>query len=347
RSIARALGAESLHFGFCEDARGLLGGVKDAGDERFVGGDAVALEPEEDVGLAAHRADLDDLVEAEKMGRDAAVDGVGEGGVFFVIGLDDGGGVDAGGGAEGVAADDGIIRRDRSVRGLGDFFAIFLEAGEVAVDEAHETEIDEHEFHWRIAHAFAERIGGGVNAVGASGYGPKRIGDGQAAIVVAVPIDADFFAAGLHNFFDGEFNQVVRALRRGVADGVAQNDRARTAADGGGVEALDGGGIGADGVFGDVHRGEVVIDSELDGFFGGALEMVDRPIFDEATNGAGAEEGGGFDGDAYALGDFGDGGDVGFDGASRGVGANLHAIAGDFAGEGFGVGDGAGTGTGK
>src|SRR5260370_6689221 len=88
RSIARGLGAESLHFAFGEHARGLLGGVEDASDERVVGGDAVALEPEEDVGFAAQWADLNDLVEAEEMGGDAAVDGVGEGGVFFVIRLD-------------------------------------------------------------------------------------------------------------------------------------------------------------------------------------------------------------------------------------------------------------------
>ncbi len=155
RSIVRGLGTESLHFGFGEDAGGLLGGVEDAGDERVIGGDAVALEPEEHVGLAAHGADFDDLVEAEEMGRDAAVDGIGEGGVFFVIGLDDGGGVHAGGGAEGVAADDRVIRRDRGVRRFGDFFAIFLEAGEILIEQAHEAEVDEHEFHRRVADALA------------------------------------------------------------------------------------------------------------------------------------------------------------------------------------------------
>src|SRR5229473_4845757 len=178
RSIARGLGAESLHFAFGEHARGLLGGVEDASDERVVWGNAVALEPEEDVGLAAQRADLDDLVEAEEMGRDAAVDGIGEGSVFFVISLDDGGGVHAGGSAEGVAADDGIVWRNGGVRGLGDSFAIFFETGEVAVDQAHEPEVDEHQFHGSVADALAEGIGGGVNAVGASGYRPERIGDG-------------------------------------------------------------------------------------------------------------------------------------------------------------------------
>src|SRR6267142_5920974 len=141
KSIAGGLGAESLHFGFGKHAGRLLGGVEDAGDEGVIGGDAVTLEPEEDVGFAAHGTDLDYLVEAEEVGGDATVDGVGEGGVLFVIGLDDGGGVDAGGGAEGVAADYGIVGRDGGVRGGGHFFAIFLEAGEILVKETHQAEI--------------------------------------------------------------------------------------------------------------------------------------------------------------------------------------------------------------
>src|ERR1700730_7321436 len=171
--------------------------------------------------------------------------------------------------------------------------------------------------------------------MGAAGYGPERIGDGEAAIVVTVPIDADFFAAGSYNFVDGKFYEVVGALRRGVADCVTKDDGAGAAPDGGGVEALDRGGIGADGVFGDVHRGEVVLDGELHGFFGGALEVIDGPVFDEAANGTGAEEGGGFDGDADALRDFGYGANVGFDRAGGGIRANPHTIRSYFPGERF------------
>src|SRR6267142_7109775 len=124
KSIAGGLGAESLHFGFGKHAGRLLGGVEDAGDEGVIGGDAVTLEPEEDVGFAAHGTDLDYLVETEEVGGDAAVDGVGQGGILFVIGLDDGGGVDAGGGAEGVAADYWIVRWNDGVGGLRNLFAI-------------------------------------------------------------------------------------------------------------------------------------------------------------------------------------------------------------------------------
>src|SRR6267154_480262 len=113
-----------------------------------------------------------------------------------------------------------------------------------------------------------------MNAVSAGGYGPEGVRDGQAAVVVTVPIYADFLTAGLHDFVDGEFYQVVGALRGGVANGIAEHDGACAAADGGGVEALHGVGIGADGVFRYIHRGEIVVDGELDGFFGGALEMI-------------------------------------------------------------------------
>jgi len=44
-----------------QHARGLLGGVENTIDHFVGGGDVVAREPVEDVGLAAHRADFDDL----------------------------------------------------------------------------------------------------------------------------------------------------------------------------------------------------------------------------------------------------------------------------------------------
>src|SRR5258707_14465350 len=112
----------------------------------------------------------------------------------------------------------------------------------------------------------------------AGSYSPERIGDGQAAIVVTVPVDADFFAARFHDFVDGEFYQVVGALRRGVTHGVEENDTAGAAADGGGGEALDGLRIGADGVFRYGHCGEVVLGRKIYGLFRGALELIQGPV---------------------------------------------------------------------
>src|SRR5579859_2729782 len=103
-------GAESGNFRVGQDASRLLGGIEDTVDEGIVGGNLVALEPEKDVGLAAHGADFDHLLEAEEMRRHAAIDGICERLVAFVKCFDDGGGVDAGGGAESIAADDGVVR---------------------------------------------------------------------------------------------------------------------------------------------------------------------------------------------------------------------------------------------
>src|SRR5580704_3983343 len=162
-----------------------------------------------------------------------------------------------------------------------------------------------------------------------------------------MPVDADFFTAGIDDVVDRKFDQVVRALRRGVTCRVAEHHGAGAAADRGGVEALDGVAIGANGVFGHVHRRKTVVDGVLYGFFRGAFEVIDRPILDEATDGAGAEEGCGFEGDAYSLRDLHDGADVGFHRARGTVRANLHAVGGDFARQGFGVRGGARAGSGQ
>ena len=158
-----------MDFGVGEDARGSFGGVEDSVDGGFVGGLAVFFEPEENIGFAAHGADFDDLVEAEEVRGYAGIDNVGEFLVAFAEGFDDGGGVDAGGGAEGIVADDGIVGGNCCARGGGNFFAIFLEAREIAIDQAKEPEIYEHEFHRRVAHAFAQGVGGSVDAIRACG----------------------------------------------------------------------------------------------------------------------------------------------------------------------------------
>src|SRR5271170_304201 len=180
-----------------------------------------------------------------------------------------------------------------------------------------------------------------MDLVGSGGDGGERIGDSETAVPVAVPVHADFFTAVFHNVVNYEFHEVESTFRSGVTDRVAENDGTRAAADRGGIETLNGLGIGADGVFRDVHRRKAVGDGELDSFFGGALEMVDGPVFNQAANRAGTEERGGFDGNPDALGDFDDGTNVGFDGARSAVRLDAHLMVGDFAGEDFDVSGGA------
>ena len=102
-----------------------------------------------------------------------------------------------GGGAKCIASNHRIIRRNRRVRGARDGFGVLLELGEIVVDEAEQAAIHEHEFHGRVAHAFAERKSGGVDLICAGGDGGERICDGKAAVVMAVPVDANFFAGRL------------------------------------------------------------------------------------------------------------------------------------------------------
>src|SRR6266446_3932451 len=85
-----------------------------------------------------------DCLAASKMRVTAAVNGVGEFEIILSKRFDERGGVDARCGAEGVMTDDRIIRRNHGVRGRGDLLAVFLEAGEILLNKAHEAKIDEH-----------------------------------------------------------------------------------------------------------------------------------------------------------------------------------------------------------
>src|SRR6476646_5420536 len=137
--MSSRLGAECRDFRVRQDASRLLGCIEDAIDERIVGGNFVAFEPEKDVGLAAHGADFDHLLQSKKMRRHAAIHGISERLVAFVKCFDNRGGMDASGGTESIAADDGIVWRDRGVRILSDLFAVFLQTRKVLVDYAHES----------------------------------------------------------------------------------------------------------------------------------------------------------------------------------------------------------------
>src|SRR6267154_2444012 len=223
-SIVRGLSAERENFGIGEDAWRLFGGVKDARDGGLVSGNAVLLQPEQHVGLSAHRADLDYLVEAEKMRGHATVDGVGKLEIIFSKCFDERGGVNSRCGAKRVMADDGIVQRNRCVGSLSHFLAILLEPREILLHEAHEAKIDKHQFHGRIANAFTEGVGGGMDLVGTGSDSRKRIGDGKAAVIMTMPIDTNFLAGRFHDFFDGKLNKVERTVGSCVTDRVAEDD---------------------------------------------------------------------------------------------------------------------------
>src|SRR2546430_10054277 len=90
---------------FAENAAGALGVVVDALDALVCGFDVAGFEPVDDVGLAAHRADLDLLAHAEEPGGHTRIDEVCEFRVALLEALDDRSGVHAPGGSEDVATE--------------------------------------------------------------------------------------------------------------------------------------------------------------------------------------------------------------------------------------------------
>src|SRR5579875_3249491 len=72
-------------FAFGQDPRGLFRGGENAINNLVSGRNAALFEPKDDIGAAAQWADLDHLLEAEKMRGHAAVNGIRELQVAFFI----------------------------------------------------------------------------------------------------------------------------------------------------------------------------------------------------------------------------------------------------------------------
>src|SRR6266545_6536425 len=84
------------HLGIAEDVMRILGPREDGIHEDLVRLDAPQLQPIGDVRGPRHVADADFLLAAERPGRDARINAIGEPCVAFRLRLDDGGCVHAG-----------------------------------------------------------------------------------------------------------------------------------------------------------------------------------------------------------------------------------------------------------
>src|SRR6266567_8308542 len=116
--------------------------------------------------------------------------------------------MDSGGGAESVSADDWIIGRDGNSGGTGDGVAIIFQLGQVLFTpgrNAHQFQVDQHLVHLSVADALSGAEGAGVNAIGAGCEGGEGIGDGEAAITMAMPVEANLFAGWTHHFVQNKF----------------------------------------------------------------------------------------------------------------------------------------------
>src|SRR6266568_3341424 len=128
----QSLGNEAVaNFVFAQSVVRGLGEFVNSLDNFISGGNAVAFEPEYNVGFAAHRAHVDNLLESKQMRRHAGIDGIGEFDVILLIGLDDRSGMDSGGRAESVFADHGIIWRDRNAGRAGYRDTVIPQLGQV------------------------------------------------------------------------------------------------------------------------------------------------------------------------------------------------------------------------
>src|SRR5919107_1715905 len=249
------------HLFFAEHAAGALGAVVDALDALVRGFEAARFEPVDDVRFAAHRADLYLLAHAEEPGGHSRVDEVCEFRVALAEALNHRGGVDARRRAEGVAAEDGVVERDRPAAALRGLLAVLAQPREVVVNPAHELQVYEKLIHRRVADALADAQGRAVNLVGPALDGGDGVDDPEAAILVAVPVEAHA-AALLFDDLPDEAHDRARAVGRGVADGVADADGARARAYRGRVERAYGLGVGARRVLGDEHDGQALAHGE-------------------------------------------------------------------------------------
>src|SRR2546428_14052203 len=118
---------------------------------------------------------------------------------------------------------------------------------------------------------------------------------------MTMPTNGNFFTRRFPDYVDGELYKVKRRIRRGMANSIAEPNGARAVSNGRRVQPLHRVGIGANGVFRDVHGRKPVLDRELHRFLSSAFEVIDSPVFHEAADRARAEKCRGFDRNAYTL----------------------------------------------
>src|SRR5579862_7354629 len=93
-----------------------------------------------------------------------------------------------------------------------------------------------------------------------------RICNGEAAVAVTVPVDANLLTGRLNDFFHHKPHEGQRSHWRGVASRIADTNRAGTAFNGRRIETLHRLRIAAARVLGDVHYVEPERNGILDSF---------------------------------------------------------------------------------
>ena len=247
-------------------------------------------------------------------------------------------------GAEGIPAQHGVVDGNgegaqfRHPRGQGG------EIREVALPSVHEGEVHHELVHGDIAGALADAQDGAVELIGARLEGGDGIGDAQAPVVVAVPVDPDGLA--LDDLFLHEPDQVPDAHGGGMAAGVRKADGVRALVDGRQVDGLEVLRARPGGVLGDHHHGHVVGAAEAHRLAREADQVGQVPALGAHADGAGAQEGAGFQRDAHLLLDLRQGHQIRFHRPDGGVGNDGQPMVPDLDHQGLHRGHGVGAGAG-
>src|SRR5688572_15729452 len=196
-------------------------------DERLVRRYPALLEPVNHVRLAAHRPDLDHLLEPKLARRHARVDDVSQTLIALLVTLDDRGRVYAGRSPKRVASKDGIVARHRPVAGPCGGFTVLAETREIVVDPTEQLEIHKQLIERRVADAFAHAERRAVNLIGATLDCRERIDHSKPSILVPVPVETNVAALFLDDSLH-ELHHRARAVRGRMPDCIAHANCFRT-----------------------------------------------------------------------------------------------------------------------
>ena len=249
--------------------------------------------------------------------------------------------MDASRGTKRVLAENRVIRRDRHPRPLGDDLAHFAQLPQVCVDPPQQAEVHQQQIEVRVADALAQAERATVDPVGAGNGRLDGIDDAEAAIAVAVPVEADVRFHLVQHPADVADHR-TGAIGRRVADRVADRDARRAFFDCRAEEAAQRIRLRPGGVLRDVEHWKFVLPREAHGLARVVHHLLDRPAFGVLPDRAGTDEGGHLDRDADSLRDLDHRTDVELERSRRAEGLDPHVLVADLLGQAFDIRDGAG-----
>ena len=128
----------------------------------------------------------------EIAGRNAGINTICEPIVALSHGLDDGGCVNAGAGLKGVLSKDRVVSWQRDFDVFVGLLHVGVKQREIVVDDAHQLEIDQRLVERCIACTFTHAEGCTVNDVRTCFHSSDVVGNSEATVLMAVPVDLDF-----------------------------------------------------------------------------------------------------------------------------------------------------------